>query len=237
MKLRRLVRYSLASVVPAAAVLGGGAGPARADFVVENLATGFDNATGTLLGNGATDAKFTFAPGGTAPIVATNPVVQTSPLPSTYLPDSASAGSHWDVIHSGQGQEGITVQQGTYIFQATVDLTADQAATAQLAGLRYAADNSVTLVTVNGSTAFSKPVGFEEFQAFHDIGTVGSGLFQAGANTIQFTVDNGQAFPSPMAFRLEGAVTSAVPEPSAWVLTAVGLGAVLAPVLARIRRR
>jgi hypothetical protein len=239
MKIPKFVRRSWAPVLSAAAAMGGWAGPARADFVVENLATGFDNTTGTLLVNGATDAKFVFAPGGTAPVIATNPVVQTAPLPITYLPDSASTASHWDVISSGQGQEGINVDQGTYIFQTAVTLTPAQAAAARIAGLRYAADNSLILLTVNGTTVFSQPTSDVErdYTSFHDIGDVGLGLFRAGGNTIQFTVDNAPVGATAMAFRLEGAVTSAaVPEPSAWVLAAVGLAGGFATNLMRRRR-
>jgi hypothetical protein len=229
MKLNGCVWRWSGTLLAAFTVLAACGSRSRADFIVTNLATGFDNSTNALLPNGATDTKFVFAPGGTAPVIASNPVVQVSPLPITYLPDAASAASRWDVINSGQGQEGIDVAPGTYVFQTVVNLTSAEALTARIVGLRYAADNSLILVTINGTTVFSQPIvdTAKEFESFHDIGDVGLALFRAGSNTIEFTVNNAPVGPTAMGLRVEGEVTSAVPEPSSFLLTGAGLTALL----------
>jgi hypothetical protein len=61
---------------------------------------------------------------------------------------------------------------------------------------------------------------------------VGQGLFKSGTNTIDFVLDNHVGGPSPMAFRIEGAVTAVIPEPSTLVLAAAVIAA-----LGRLRRK
>jgi hypothetical protein len=202
-----------------------GQGQVRAD-VVTNLSTGFDNPTGTLLPNGSTDARYVIGPGGTGGFIGVIPEVRTQPIPGTWLPDAASSGSRWLVLNSGIGLEGITVPPGTYFFDTAVTLAGFDAVTAHLTGLRYAADNELIAVIINGSTVFSQPIMFaEEFTSFHDIGDVGLGLFHDGLNTLRFEVYNLEGGLSPMGLRMEGRVeasSSAVPEPSALALIALG---------------
>jgi hypothetical protein len=130
--------------------------------------------------------------------VGVTPKVRASPLPGGWLADAASTGSRWLVLDGG-GFEGVSVTDRTFVFEVSVDLTGYDAATARVAGLRYAADNKLLSVAVNGAAVFSQPSGFaEEFHAFRDLGDRGLGLFQAGRNTVRFEVENAPGFgPSP----------------------------------------
>ena len=182
------------------------------------------------LGNDVPDTDYLIATG--SPVFEnTSPLARLSPLTNGILPDAASEGSRWLVLNSGVGIEGITVAPGTYLFDIDVDLTGFVPSSAELRGLRYSADNKLTGVHINGTTVFSQNASFaEEFQDWHDIGDVGLGEFQDGVNTIRFEVLNDLSASSPMTLRVEGNVEAPaiVPEPSAFLLAAAALLALLA---------
>lgn len=206
---------------------------------VWNISTGYDHGTNSLLGNGAADAGYVIGAGGTGGHWGEVPTVRTSPIPKTWVPDSASAASRWLVL-PGSGQEGITVAPGTYFFDTTVNLDGFDAASAYLSGLRYAADNKLVNVRINGVSVFAQPPGYaEEFRAFHDLGNLGSGLFHDGLNTIRFEVLNQSGASTPLGLRVEGTVVAdpihAVPEPTGLALG--GLGCALVGLTAWRRRR
>src|SRR6516165_11724394 len=108
--------------------------------VVAILNTGLDPDTLELLPNGTPDERYIIAPGGTGGHYEEVPMVRIEPIPPTWLPDSASELSRWLVLQ-GSGQQGITVDPGTYFYETVVDLTGFDASTAQITGVRYAADN------------------------------------------------------------------------------------------------
>lgn len=204
----------------------GSASGARAELI-RDISTGYDNLTGTVLPNGTADTDYVIGPGGTGGRVGETPLVRTAPIPNTWLADGASSASRWLVL-SGTGLEGITVSPGTYFFDTVVDLTGFDPATAQINGLRYAADNKLVAVRVNGTAVFSQSLGFaEEFQSFRDLGDLSSGLFQSGLNLIRFEVFNDLSGNSPLGLRVEGTIeglaVAATPEPP--TLWLGGLGA------------
>ena len=212
------------------------ASPIRVPVV--NLATGIDRNTGQVLVDGAQDPNYTLTavPAGVLPgvvsLIGQHPtVLADSPpaIPNTYL--RGSPASRWlGVINSVFQPNSYYLQQGNpYVIETTVDLSAMQASTAQIDGLLTAVDNKLIGVRVNGTTVFTSPVAFaEEFKSFQVFQNgVGQGLFQPGANTIQFLLDNWIAAPSPAALRVEGQVTSLIPEPSSLfiiVTASVGVG-------------
>jgi hypothetical protein len=203
--------------------LGGAAG-VRAGWI-RDISTGYNNQSGTVLPNGTADTDYVIGPGGTGGRVGEIPLVRTAPIPNTWLPDGASSASRW-LILPGTGLEGITVLPGTYFFDTVVDLTGFDPATAQINGLRYAADNKLVGVRVNGTAVFTQNLGFaEEFQSFRDLGNLGSGLFHSGLNLIRFEVFNDLFGTSPLGVRVEGRVEGlavATPEPPTLLLGGLG---------------
>ena len=210
------------------------AAPLGAQTVVKNISSGVDAATGLKLPNNAQDVDYVVAPGGDGGYVGETLIARSTPLPSSYLPDDASAGSRWVAINTGQGLEGISVPVvGSFYFQTTVDLTGFDPSTASISGGRFAVDDGLTAILVNGETAYTPPVinPTDHFEEVPD--GVGAGWFQAGLNTITFQLVNTASF-TPVAFRFEGNVTATpIPEPGA--LAAAGV-AVAGGLLARRRR-
>ncbi len=216
----------VARLLTATLLLLGVAGRLPAEFVT-SLNTGYDPATGRLLPDGALDPRYAIGPGGSGGRLGETPFVRVSPLPGGWLADAASPNSRWLVLRGG-GLEGVTVSEGTYFFDIRVDLTGFDPASARLTGLRYAADNKLLAVVVNGADAFRQPSGFaEEFGAFRTLGDLGQGLFREGENVIRFQVENALGFgDTPMGLRVEGSIEAngnpAIPEPSALALVGVG---------------
>jgi hypothetical protein len=218
----------------------GSAAHAPAAFI-KNISTGYNDATGTLLTGGAADTDYVIGSGGTGGHLGETPLVRISPLATPWLPDDASTGSRWLVL-PGTGLEGISVSPGTYFFDMAVDLTGFDAATAQLSGLRYAADNKLVAIRINGTAVFSQDTSFaEEFQSFHAVGDLGLGQFRSGQNVIRFELLNSTSGVSPLGFRVEGTVEgqaiSPVPEPSSLCSAGLGIALLAAWRFALVARR
>jgi hypothetical protein len=200
-----------------------------APVTVKNLSTGIVDATGQKIANNVSDTDYVFASGGTGGLAGTVPVARQTPLAAGWLADGGSSASRWIAVNSGTGAEGMSVATGTFLFQTVVDLTGYDPTTAFLNSVRYAADNRLTAVRVNGVTVFSQaPTPGEEFGSFISLpATLGLGQFVAGGNTITFEVTNTPPPPhlssTPMGLRLEGSLSAAVPEPAACVSLATGL--------------
>jgi hypothetical protein len=202
-----------------------GVSAARAT-VVKNISTGIDDSTGLQLVNNAPDTDYTIATGSSSNVGAT-PIARSTPLPAPYLTDASSTASRWIAINSGSGLEGISVAAGDYFFQTTVNLTGFLASTAIIPSLRYASDDELVSLAINGTPVFSQPQrGTDgEFFGFNQLSAnLGAGLFQDGSNTISFEVYN---VVGDTALRVEGSVTASVPEPAS-LLMALPLSFLLA---------
>lgn len=205
------------------------AAPIRVPVV--NLATGIDRSTGIVLSNGTQDSDYTLTgvPANVLPgvvgLIGQHPaVLADSPptIPNSYLRGLST--SRWlGVINSVFQPNSFYLQQGsTYVFETTFDLTTAQASSALIDGLSTAVDNKLIGVRINGTAVFTAPVAFaEEFKSFKVFQNgLGHGLFQPGKNTISFLLDNYIAAPSPAALRVEGQVTTLIPEPGGLLISA-----------------
>jgi len=223
-----MVRQSLFAIVIGVFALGTPMGARAA--IVKNISTGIDPTTGLQLANNASDPDWVVATGGDgAGYVGQATIARSTPLPAVYQLDSASTASRWIAINSGIGLEGFTVPGTHYNFQTTVDLTGFDPSTANIPSGRFAVDDGIIDIRING-TAVSIPGGSAQgLDKFYNLpANLGSGLFIAGVNTITFELLNNPS--SPQALRLEGSVV-ATPEPASLLLIpALGL------FLARTRR-
>lgn len=192
---------------------------------VKNLSTGYDEANQTKVTNDSGDADYIIGPGSSGGWAGTTPVARSSPLPYQYITDSASDNSRWLVIFASGTSMDITVAVGAYFFGTQVDLTGFVPTTAQLTGLRYAADNKLVGIYINGNSVWQQSDSFgEDFYEFHSIADLGLGFFQPGLNTIRWEVLNQGSYPTAMALRLEGAVSAqATPEPSTLAIFTIGV--------------
>jgi hypothetical protein len=212
-----------------------GISPSASASLVTNISTGWDNGTNSRIANGLPDSKYIIGPGGSGGDIGQVPIVPSLAIPASYYSDLASSASRWITIAD------FNVPIGTYYFNTAVDLTGFAAITAQLSGVRYAVDNKLVNVEVNGISVYSQPIGYaEDFSSFHSLGNLGLGLFHSGTNLVSFEVYNSdfinpQGGTNPMAFRMEATVTAMIPEPSSAMLAGLGLAGLVA--LSRRRRK
>jgi hypothetical protein len=209
-------------------------------IVVKNIATGIDDVTGQKLAYLTPDNDYVIGAGSPEGVGFVPHAFQ---LGHDWFGDGASSSSRWiaiDISHpeSAHPQNGAMALPGIYSFITTVDLTGFYAASAQIEDIRYAADNALVELIVNGTSVFSDyhdpciPFCGGGFLGFQSLGTRGAGLMQSGLNEIEFRVSNyyhetGDA--NPMGFRVEGLVTAeVVPEPNTALLLGLGLVALSA---------
>jgi hypothetical protein len=104
--------------------------------------------------------------------------------------------------------------QQDYLFEIAFDMGAFNPLDAHITNPRFAADNQMYEIAVNGVPVFSATAGSStnEFVAWQPLPVeLGRGLFVPGMNSVTFRVFNSPGGPSPMGFRFEGNVV--VPEP------------------------
>ncbi len=171
---------------------------------VKNISTGWNDEDAVKLVDGAADIEYRIGSGGTGGQVGQIPNVLPGNNPfGSYVPDDASPGSRWLAVITNPPLD-VTVLPGTYDWETQVDLTGWDPATATLSALRYAADDTLLNVAINGAVVFTP--GPNGGNAFRDAGDVGLGAFKDGINTIRFRVLNNPGAPTPMGLRVEGEV-------------------------------
>ncbi|MBX7168070.1 MAG: PEP-CTERM sorting domain-containing protein [Pirellulales bacterium] len=205
--------------------------------VVRNLATGIDDVTSLKIANLAPDGQWIFGPGSQASFVGVTPVAADDTInPVLWLSDAASADSRW-IIPFDKTHNDNAVLAGTYNFDTLVDLTGFDPTTASMRQLRYAADNRLERILVNGVEVWANlGAATEEFASWNSLPDfLGLGFFQPGVNALRFEVTNFAVDCTPCGLRLEGNI-QAVPEPSSLVLAGLGVAGVLSMRWQRRRR-
>ncbi len=173
------------------------------------------NAAGTALAAGnVVDAHWTLA-GGTA--------WNSSSINGAWLGSNAT--SRWLTPGSNGNASYDGSADGYYDYSLNFDLSGFSAGTAAFAG-RFAADNAVTGIALNGTQIAQGGAG--SFNAWTSFASTG-GTFLSGLNTLTFTVKNvQQSSGNPTGLRvefLESAISS-VPEPASWAMLIAGFGMV-----------
>lgn len=198
----------------AATALTLAAAPANALVIASLYSTGVATQGVATTGNGA-DPHWTLV-GGTAFNGGTNGSFPIGP----WVGDTGSV--RW-ITPTANAADGVPVQN--YTFETTFTLGAFTSA--NFSG-RFAADDSVTEVRLNGVTIPISGGGFSFLTNFSYAGNA----FQTGLNTLSFDVINSGAGPTGLQVEIAGA--SFVPEPATWGLMVVGFG--LVGVSARRRK-
>lgn len=186
-----------AYVVPAGGVLD-----LIRQLTVKNISTGWNDALGARLPYGVPDLDYVIAPGGTGGLSGSPPNVMWGEEPFSWVHDRTSRNSRWLTIVKEPPQD-VFVPPGTYFFETQVDLTGYDPTTAALAGFRFAVDNSLESIEINGQSVAAPGGGLGQFQS---LGTLGQGAFIAGMNTIRFVVRNDPSGNNPLGLRVEGRV-------------------------------
>lgn len=145
---------------------------------------------------------------------------------------ASDASSQWLTPTASGWQSYDPTAAGEYRWTLQFDLRGFDAASATLSG-RFMADNQAE-VRLNQGAVLASSNSFATWTAFG----AGSG-FDAGLNSLEFIVTNAaQNGGNPTGLRVEflASHVSAVPEPDAWALLAIGLLAVGVVVNRRQRR-
>jgi hypothetical protein len=191
--------------------------PAQAVTITGLYNTGVDGSRVSVVGVGAPDQHWTLT-NGTAYVSGQNGVF---PLNGPWLADNAT--SRWITPQPRAGVDLDPVQDGLYFYNLGFSLTGFQPATASFSG-RFAADNQVTAIRLNGNLLAASGGGFGSWTNF-----AATSGFVAGANTLQFVVTNiGQTSGNPSGLRVEFTASdvTAVPEPASWAMMIAGFGLV-----------
>ncbi|MFO0899886.1 MAG: Ig-like domain-containing protein [Pirellulales bacterium] len=175
--------------------------------VVKDLGTGIRDLDGSKLTGLAPDEDYRIGIGSPEGSPGAAATVIPGEVPwGNLVPDAASQFSRW--IGVSTLTEGVfDAYPGTFYFETTVNLTGYEAASAYITGFRWAADNTLTAVLVNGQLAYAtQPRGPI---ALTDPVNIGQGLFQPGANIVRFVVNNYEVTGgNPLALRVEGRVVA-----------------------------
>ena len=182
--------------------------PAQALTAITTLySTGVDNAGVGTSGNGV-DLHWTLA-GGTAYTGATNgqfpvpPWVAETALSRWVTPQPLAAHSEPKI---------------DFTYSTTFSLAGFDPKSASFSG-KFAADDTVTLVTLNGVALPISGGGYKSWTAFDS----STGQFLAGLNTLSFTVYNGGGGPTGLDVQLNGSAdASVIPEAATWAMMVTG---------------
>lgn len=183
--------------------------PASAATITTLYSTGVDNAGVSTTGNGV-DLHWTLA-GGTAYTGGANGSYPIGPWVSE------SATSRWITPTNNAADNNATT---SFTYSTTFSLTGFQVTSASFSG-KFAADDQVTSILLNGTAIGAIGGGYTSFTSFDSTG----GLFVAGLNTLTFVTLNSGSGPTGLNVELSGNAT-AVPEPATWGLMITGFGMV-----------
>jgi len=191
--------------------------PAGAAVITTLYNTGVDAANVSVGGVGAVDLHWTLAEtGGPAYASGQNGVFPIGP----WLAEDAV--SRWLTPTPLAGNTLDATADGTYSYTLAFSLDGFKPGTASLSG-RFAADNEVLGITLNGTPITGSGGGFNSWTAFSSAG----GSFVSGVNLLTFRVSNfGQADGNPSGLRVELGGNASVPEPQSWMLLIAGFGLV-----------
>ncbi len=207
-------RYTVLAAAVAAATF---ALPVNATVISTLFNTGVDASKVSVGGVGSVDQHWTLAENeGPAYVSGQNGVF---PLGPWIVDDSVS---RWITPTPLAGDTLNPTADGTYNYSLAFSLAGLRAGQASLKG-RFAADNGVLGITLNGTPINGSGGGFTDWTAFSSV----AGSFVAGINVLTFRVSNfGQAEGNPSGLRVELSGTDSVPEPASWALMIVGFGMV-----------
>lgn len=190
--------------------------PANAVTIVSLYSTGVDASGATTTGNGA-DLHWALG-AGPSYTGATNTAF---PIPP-WLAETST--SRW-VTPTTDAANLYDAVDNTYTFTETFSLSGYDATTAAFSG-RFADDNSVDSITLNGTTLAASGGGYTDWTSFDSTG----GSFNADVNTLTFVVRNFGTYDNsqnPAGLRVEVIGTAdAVPEASVWTLMIAGFAMV-----------
>ena len=133
------------------------------------------------------------------------------------------AASRWITPFTDPNQTTDPSTDGTYSYSLNFDLTGFQPGTASFLG-RFAVDNSVNFIKLNGTTLAAAGGGFGNWTGFG-----ANAGFNAGINTLTFNVKNiAQNGGNPTGLRVEflESTVAVVPEPATWAFMILGFGLV-----------
>jgi len=132
-----------------------------------------------------------------------------------------SATSRWITSSSNPNESLDPSSNGIYNYSLAFDLTGFQPGTASFLG-RFAVDNSVSSILLNGVSLGASGGTFGTWNAFG----ANSG-FTSGINTLTFNTFNlAQNSGNPAGLRVEflSSAIAAVPEPTTWAMMILGFG-------------
>ncbi|MBI4586787.1 MAG: hypothetical protein HY717_22460 [Planctomycetes bacterium] len=169
---------------------------------VVDIRTGFDEAAGNALAEGAADDDYTLDAGAGPQPALTGGPGQGFPIPPWV---ANSAASLWISNAANSIAPG-----GTYKYEIRFNVAAGvPAASLSLIG-KFAIDDSLSDVVVNGASTGIASAGFDTFKTFAV--NAGLGLFVTGENVLQFLVVNGGPPDNPTGLRVDACVGLATPE-------------------------
>ena len=197
--------------------------------IVGLYATGVDD-FGVPLADGVADPHYTFVSGPQAP--STNPQAMVQANNAAW--DVNDGDSKWiGVVDSG----GTSVDLGTYVYELAFELPSDaDLGTVEISG-DWWGDDGIAAATillngvdtlVAGNPAFKGQDGnaaIADGTAFTIVDGMNGASFVHGNNTLRFSIPNGGGSANPHGLRVANlsGTFSIVPEPTTFVLAALGL--------------